>query len=284
MAQTLLPRWAFHVTIILIVLSLLSFLVSSIVISAQVMDFTLLAIFTKAFALEFYPHFGFTSVSSAGNSISPFGNAWVLSLGYIVVFFITIPFGLLKLHNNIFIQKLGWIVMMVIVLEFVIGFFIVGLDSKRLPVIGSNQAQVLGTIIFNYSFIITVPSWINEKKPEVNITKSVWITTTAATSLYIILGVLGSLAFNFSSASDILSAFVENTSGPLKVISQICVYLFPAAALLSTIPIFSIVIRYNLIQSGLIKSKGLNNFAAVFFPWIISIVFYAGAGLLQIIK
>lgn len=53
--------------------------------------------------------------------------------------------------------------LLLIFLEWFVNFFLVGLDFSRVPIFGSNQSQVLGTIIFNYAFVITVPSWVNEK-------------------------------------------------------------------------------------------------------------------------
>ena len=50
--------------------------------------------------------------------------------------------------------------------------------------------------------------------------------------------------------------------------------MFPIAALLSGIPVFSIIIRYNLINEGVPKLWA--NLFAVLFPWAVSLFFYAG--------
>jgi len=55
-------------------------------------------------------------------------------------------------------------------------------------------------------------------------------------------------------------------------------------ALLSSIPVFSIIIRYNLIESGVVTNKKAANFWAVIFPWIIGVFFYTGAGLDSVIN
>ena len=52
--------------------------------------------------------------------------------------------------------------------------------------------------------------------------------------------------------------------------------MFPIAALLSGIPVFSIIIRYNLINEGVPKLWA--NMFAVVFPWAVSLFFYAGEG------
>jgi len=96
-------------------------------------------------------------------------------------------------------------------------------------------------------------------------------------------GLFGALTFDFKGNEDLLDVINNETTGVLHLISRICVYLFPVAALLSSIPVFSIVIKYNLLDND-ICSKKVANFWAVVFPWIISVLFYTGAGLIEIIN
>jgi hypothetical protein len=94
----------------------------------------------------------------------------------------------------------------------------------------------------------------------------------------------------------------------LRIISEVAVYLFPIVVLLTGIPVFSIIVRYNLLQSGLCN-KGMlflsgggekkshthtpthllfllcavwANIFAIIFPWIVSVIFYTGKGLINI--
>ena len=67
----------------------------------------------------------------------------------------------------------------VFVFWFVI-FFVLGFDFSYIPVWGSNQTQVLGTTIFNYAYVITIPSWVNEKQDDVSINWSLWYIIHAA--------------------------------------------------------------------------------------------------------
>lgn len=70
--------------------------------------------------------------------------------------------------------------MIAIIAEWMVQFFVVGLDWSRVPFVGPyqndsppakfsycssgrNQAGILGTLVFNYAFVVTVPSWVNEK-------------------------------------------------------------------------------------------------------------------------
>jgi hypothetical protein len=55
-------------------------------------------------------------------------------------------------------------------------------------------------------------------------------------------------------------------SGPLNLILQLSVDLFPPVAILSSIPVFSIVIKYNVIENGFSKTAGF--IWGVLFPWV----------------
>ena len=37
-----------------------------------------------------------------------------------------------------------------------------------------GQELVLGTIIFANAYVVTLPSWLNEKAPDVNVNKVIW--------------------------------------------------------------------------------------------------------------
>ena len=50
---------------------------------------------------------------------------------------------------------------------------------------------------------------------------------------------------------------------------KLSVYMFPIVATVSSIPVFSIVIKYNCLENG--WSKPLSNAWAILFPWIIAV-------------
>jgi hypothetical protein len=45
-----------------------------------------------------------------------------------------------------------------------------------------------GTILFNFGFVTTVPSWVNEKKPHVSVNKTVWISTFCCNLVFFAIG------------------------------------------------------------------------------------------------
>jgi hypothetical protein len=156
-----------------------------------------------------------------------------------------------------------------------------GLDVSRVPVVGPNQTILLGQIMANYGFVTTIPSWCSEKKREVSVDKSIWSATLIATTTFFLLGYMGALAFHFPDNGDILS--VINNSKESNAFDRVLVYLFPLMVLATTIPVFSIIVRYNLLQNKVFP-KGISNFVAVVLPWLVVIPFLTGDGLNNILN
>lgn len=287
LAKFLFPRWGFICTLLLLCISLLAINISSIIVSAQTMDYTLIGLFGWSCAIEFWPDpFTFVQATEPGDGISPFSGMIVISLGFVIVFIMTIPMGYFNLEDNMIIQNVAFFVIILVVLEWMVQFFANGLEFDRVPFVGDNQSQVLGTIIFNYAFVVTVPSWVNEKKETVSINKSIWASTFFSTFIFIILGLFGGWAFVYPSGGDLLSVLNSNSEGGpdwLGEMSQISVYLYPLVALLTGIPVFSIVIRYNLLENQLCSKTTANLFAVVL-PWVISALLTTGEGIQIVIN
>ena len=55
-------------------------------------------------------------------------------------------------------------------------------------------------------------------------------------------------------------------------------YLVPPAAILTSIPVFSIIVKDNLVSIGLCGPRWAG-FWAVFFPWVLALVLYEGDSL-----
>lgn len=63
--------------------------------------------------------------------------------------------------------------------EFCIHYVLNGLHFDAVPWFGTDYSTVVGAVIFNMAFVVTVPSWLNEKKPKVSVNKSMWYSTIA---------------------------------------------------------------------------------------------------------
>ena len=118
-------------------------------------------------------------------------------------------------------------------------------------------------------------------------THTVVLSCVIATLLYLVLGVFGALSpmsaiLSPSSAFpnvSFLSVLADPDSFGLAGVwraSQVAVFIFPAANLMTSIPVFSVIVRYNLVNAGIVTSSWAANAIAVGSPWLLSLFFYAG--------
>lgn len=136
-------------------------------------------------------------------------------------------------------------------------------------------------MIFNYAGVMTVPSWVNERRRGVSIHGTLWASTLITTLFMLLVGLLGALAYAVPADSDLLA--VINASPESNIVTQVAVYAFPFAGITTSIPVFAIIIRYNLLESGLV-GRWAALFWSVIFPWLIVIPFYTGDGLQEVIN
>lgn len=80
------------------------------------------------------------------------------------------------------------------------------------------------------------------------------------------LGILGAMAYKMTASSEILSILSSNGS----TVSIVTSYLFPVCALITSIPVFTIVIRSNLLR-GELCSNSWAIFWSNFLPWLVCI-------------
>lgn len=293
----------------------------SVVQSAQVMDSAISMVFGTTCGLNLTPFQGvWTDGGGASHNVAgstdvfscvdmsniDTGNPWgchvVISAGYLLVMAMAVPCGRWNLDDNMNIQVVAasltaccW------------GIWIAGSLSKigeleatpGLPAVNSDadtgsQAAWLGTILFNFGFVTTVPSWVNEKRPHVSVNRSIWTATTLCIGVFFAVGLPGALAFrdvlqgpstntcasqvtnpSVNCANDLLQALTGGLTEPSSwasgaftdLLLRVSVYIFPVVAVVSSIPVFSIVIKYNMIENGFSRTTGF--VWAVLFPWTV---------------
>ena len=69
------------------------------------MDSMILAIFGGTGGVEFYPHPGWLWVTSQGTGVTPFGDVYLISIGFVVTLCLIIPLGYFNLDDNIIVQQ-----------------------------------------------------------------------------------------------------------------------------------------------------------------------------------
>ncbi|CAG8498648.1 22949_t:CDS:2 [Dentiscutata erythropus] len=241
------------------------------------MDSLTISLFGKTCGIGIYPTSGFYCVESQSSVGSPFGNAYMLiTIGYAISLVMVIPLGILELVDNIGVQIASFITLLFIIIIWIITFIIHGLSSDLVPFVGNDQSQVIGTVLYNYAFITTVPTWIHETGRNVPIRKVIWISILISTIMYVSLGVLGGMAYVMDSKSNIVA--VIDQSNQRTVVSLITTYLFPVAALVTSIPVFTIVVRLNLMNNNNFSKRNAILLSS-FVPWVIILPFQTGVWL-----
>lgn len=138
---------------------------------------------------------------------------------------------------------------------------------------------MLGVIIFNFGLVMAIPSWLAEKKEHVNVTRVVYGSTSISLILYIVVGLLGALAIPNISPN----ALEPMTSGAFGTPLRIGASFFAFFIIGLDIPLFAVLTRYNLVNSGLCSTRVANVFV-VYLPWGISWLFYQGTAVSKLLS
>lgn len=234
------------------------------------------------------------------------GNAWgchlVMSLGFVVSAGLTLPFAWVDLEDNIIYQNICFCGAFVCWgLWFLFCMVTMANISPSLPAVNTNpqtgrMAGILGAVLFNFGFVTTVPTWVNSKRVAVSTNRSLWSSSLLCLAVFIGLGWGGAVAFpgalrgpvtntcelqvkdpDYNCASNLIVALSQKPALPqwlraqpsMETLIRFSVYLFPIFADLSGIPIFAIIIRNNLEQSGM--SRWLSVFIGAIMPWLIGL-------------
>ncbi|KAF8128973.1 AAAP amino acid permease [Boletus edulis] len=275
-------RW--HLTVqVLLYLALQTLVIASLLESFQGMDAFLISLAHKTCAVSFTD--GWVCVSQIPpNANSAFSGHILGSFGTLITISLIFPLSLVHLVDNIIFQVVSFIVLLIITVVWIIVFIVGGLNTNHTPVVGHSQSTVVGFVLSNFSFVMTIPAWVNNTHPSVNIRLVVWMSVLISCLIYIPIGWLGSLAFVFQDNATLLQAFATDTRhGTLSKIARVSSYVFPLAVLITSIPVFTIVIRYNLLRGNICSYK-MAVFWSAIFPWLIAIPLQTNDGLAIILN
>lgn len=307
LCKAVFPRWLYLIAMVSFLAVIQASNVSSIIEGAQILDLATLNIAKHTCGLKFYApaqklsakhvftNFGpincveklTPNTNATDNKCDPtydcvFGSNWFgVSPGLVVTALVSIPMGYVNLDENIWFQVLSAIVLMIICIEWFIQFGDYTLDLSQVMMFKQNQVYVFGVIMFNFQFVTTIPSWLNEKKEGVGVNSSIWWSVVLSALLYIGLGYFGAVAkgLNFDTGNALYTELlgVPIHSVVMHTLTRVMVYLF-YITLISGIPVYSIIVRYNLLQEGF-PSKFWANMIAVVLPFVVSIFFYGGSAI-----
>jgi hypothetical protein len=196
----------------------------------------------------------------------------------VLVALVTVPLGYYNLDEAIWVQRWSFCALGVIVFLWLLSFGATRFPAGVRPV-GDHSSGLIGTLLFNYMFVATVPSWLNEKRPGVSVRRSVWSAVGLGTFIFASVGLAGAAAYGgapdgFTPSRDLLTLLLLRGGPAARAAS----FAFPPVALMSGIPVLSICVRYNLLEQRVMPPPAASAFAVVL-PWAMALLLYRGGAL-----
>mmetsp|Transcript_11344 Transcript_11344/g.40236 ORF Transcript_11344/g.40236 Transcript_11344/m.40236 type:complete len:406 (-) Transcript_11344:62-1279(-) len=270
---------AFHVLAMVsffgyLVLTLVSYIVQT----AQVLDHSSRNVFGCAYAVGIWPDFATGLCGTHEDTTTPFAEVRVLPLSFLGIALLCAPMAWLNLDDNVVLQWVAVIGLLMLGAMWLVFFSTTpGFPhSAELPIGTTSRSawsQLCGVLLFNFASVTTLPSWVNEKAPEVPTMRVVCISLGLVIALYSSLGIVGALAFDDWGRGNLFTKLNRSGSSLMKA----TVGIYPLLQNLTTIPVLSILIKYNLLQLGWVGRRDALLISFVL-PWLLSIVFYGGDG------
>jgi hypothetical protein len=140
----------------------------------------------------------------------------------------------------------------------------------RLSWWGESWDGLVGVVLFNFALVISIPAWLYEKEPQVDVRRVITGSSILAALWYILLGVLGAMSMPHVS-ENMLETFM---SGVLGTSMQVTASIFALFIVGLGIPLLSVLCRLNLTGSGISQATG--DWLSVYFPFGISWLLYRG--------
>jgi hypothetical protein len=221
---------------------------------------------------------------SLNDSCYPFESSgpMLLSVGFIVSCCLLFPLSRGNLSEIIVIQLIAVSCSIVCIARFVWEFSmnISTIDDlPDLPMFGTDTSNLIGVVLFNFGFPLTVPGWLREKNSSVSVNRTIWTGTSIAALVYIIFGSLAASAFKFVEP-DFMTQLASREVSP---ITQTCATIFGLMIIGAGVPIYLVMLRKTLISSG-ICDENWAFFIGSVCPFLFSWLFYQGDTIITIIN
>jgi hypothetical protein len=186
----------------------------------------------------------------------------------------------LNLDENMIFQYFSFAILFLVIVQFAYHFAMSPLSYHSIPAKGDGTLEMIGIIMFSFTFVDTVPSWFNEKSKSVDGSACVWYSLSLSVLIYLFLGIFGAWAFPHIATGNMLELMVDARE---SIWLQICVYLFSFTTIGIGIPVYTIITRYNLFVSNICSSFN-SKLVAIVFPWCISFALYQGDGFVRFVN
>lgn len=242
----------------------------------------------ETYALSLYPSLKFVAWSSAecvvtplDDCTTPFAGAHngtlIVTLGYAITCVIFLPFGRGHIKETMMVQLASFAFLVILLLEFDIEFiFNRGLNYSVGWFGEGEYSQLVGVILFNYAFAITIPAWLSEKTPDTHINRTIWRASMFSSFLYITFGMLAAFSFHHCSA-DLLTLLSSNE---VSLFTRISAAFFGLTIIGAGVPVFCVIIKNTLYSTGTCDAHWSLFFGSIF-PYLTSWCLYKGELLIE---
>jgi hypothetical protein len=203
----------------------------------------------------------------------------LLTVGTVLVTVTFLPLALMDLKENAFGQIVGFLVLLITSLQFVVQFCVSGLSMDNVSWWGEDWNGLIGVVLFNFALVIVIPAWLYEREEHVCVGTVVYGSSALALVLYVAIGLLGSMSIHHASDNMLASMM----SGAMGSMIQLGASVFAFAIIGLGIPLFSVLTRLNLTGSGLC-STSTGNLLAVYFPFSISWLLYRSSSVATLLS
>lgn len=270
----------FRGTQFLYFLNLFSQNVAAIVTTAQATDSMIAALVGESYGINVSSFEFVTWEGCHWEGCVPFRLAppgLLLTAGYAFCFFTLGPLGFFTLQENMLAQKVSFVLLVALTLQF-LAYFITESGAQHIAAVGPRPWDVVGVVIFNFAFCVTVPAWLNEKETGVSAKKTIWAACMSSAVAYCLVGYLGGVAIH--KASDNVLDELTSSLAPTSVRLGGGVFAFAIIGL--GVPVYCVLMRYNLRAGGL--SVFWSHILAGAGPWAVSWLLYRGHGILHVLS
>jgi len=270
-------------------------------VTARVMDRLLQQALGWSWALD-YSTWPPTLADAGGGGWSDAASATPdrVTLGFALTALLCAPLSAADLDSNMALQHGSLAVFVLLSAAFIADFCrlsttdpeVAGRAGDLVPAFTgwANQSQVLGITLFFHAYVVTVPSWVNEKAPGVSVSRALWWPTWATALFKIVFGLTGATAFRLLTfpdwpsavprgaplpgAADILGVLLDRSpGGGAELALRYSIYAFTLFTFLPGIPVLSVMARYNLVSGDLLTPHRAT-WVGIVLPWIVVALTY----------
>lgn len=83
----------------------------------------------------------------------------LFTIGYAITMLVFLPMAVLDLKENAAMQVIGFGVLLVTSLGFIVLFLTTGLELDEVSLWGTEWGSLFGVVLFNFALVIAVPAW-----------------------------------------------------------------------------------------------------------------------------